>query len=65
LYDAVDEGDEVVAGESTSDDESIERVEDIERRRKNHDEGLPLLSCSPVTVVYGHAGEYSVAECVQ
>jgi hypothetical protein len=50
-----EEGEEV-AGESTSDDESIERVEDIERR-KNHDEGLPSLSCSPVTVVYGHAGE--------
>jgi len=48
---AEQEGEEGGAG---SDDESIERVEDVERR-KTHDDRLPSLSCSPVTVVYGHA----------
>jgi hypothetical protein len=37
---------------------SIEMVEDMEKRRK-HDslQKLPKLNCSPLTVIYGHAGK--------
>jgi hypothetical protein len=46
---------------STNDDEDIEAVEGNERRiveRKKGSKALPKMDCSPVTVIYGHAGTY-------
>jgi len=37
----------------------IKMVEDMEKRKKHEDlKKLPRLNCSPLTVVYGHAGEW-------
>jgi hypothetical protein len=49
---------------STNDDEGIEAVEGNERRlveRKKGSKTLPKMDCSPVTVIYGHAGTYRAA----
>lgn len=45
---------------STNDDEGIERTEENEKRalkRKKGSKTLPKMDCSPVTVIYGHAGK--------
>jgi hypothetical protein len=40
-------------------DLKIEEVEDLEKRKKHKGmEKLPPLNCSPLTVIYGHAGEF-------
>lgn len=46
---------------STSDDEEIEGVEENEKRlvgRKKGSKPLSKMDCSPVTVIYGHAGKH-------
>ena len=46
---------------STNDDEEIEELEENERRLVKRKKGkhLPDMDCSPVTVIYGHAGKHS------
>jgi hypothetical protein len=53
------EGQEEETG-SAEDDEDIERTEENEKRmveRKKGSKTLPKMDCSPVTVIYGHAGK--------
>jgi hypothetical protein len=44
----------------SEDEEGIERAEENEKRalnRKKETKTLPKMDCSPVTVIYGHAGK--------